>query len=81
MTRGPRVLTRPGSSTSVSMVALVPARSVVAVSPPAGPGGATPPPSVSSEVIRPLDAPIDTLRTLCPAGAVHAVVEDDLSAQ
>ena len=68
-------------STSVSKVALVPARSVGAVSPPAGPGGATPPPSVSSEVIRPLDAPIDTLRTLCPAGAVHAVVEDDLSAQ
>ena len=63
------------------LVALEPATSVVAVSEPTVPGDAGAPPSVSSEVTRPAAVPIEVLRTVCPAGAVQAVVADDLSAQ
>ena len=59
----------------------MPATSVLAESPPAVPAAAGPLPSVSSEVTRPVPVPIVLPRTVWPAGAVHAVVDDDLSAQ
>src|SRR5215211_1708138 len=63
------------------MVALALAESAVPVNPPCPPAAAGPPVSVDSVQIRPPPVPNEVLRTVCPAGAVHAVVAEELSAQ